>query len=61
MAESLAGKSALITGGARRLGAAIARRLHEAGANVLIHYRDSEADASALIADLNAIRAKSAA
>jgi pteridine reductase len=61
MAESLAGKTALVTGGARRLGAAIARRLHAAGANLLIHYRDSEADASALIAELNAIRAKSAA
>jgi pteridine reductase len=61
MAESLAGKSALVTGGARRLGAAIARRLHAAGANLLIHYRDSETDANALVAELNAIRAKSAA
>jgi pteridine reductase len=60
MAESLAGKTALVTGGARRLGATIARRLHAAGANLLIHYRDSEADASALIAELNASRAKSA-
>jgi pteridine reductase len=59
--ESLAGKSALITGGARRVGAAIARRLHAAGASVLIHYRDSEADAVQLIAELNATRAKSAA
>ena len=61
MAESLAGKSVLVTGGARRLGAAIARRLHAAGANLLIHYRDSEADADALLAELNALRAKSAA
>ena len=59
--ESLAGKSALITGGARRVGAAIARRLHAAGAAVLIHYRDSEADATSLVAELNAARAKSAA
>jgi pteridine reductase len=59
--ESLAGKSALITGGARRVGAAIARRLHAAGAAVLIHYRDSEADATGLVAELNAARAKSAA
>ena len=59
--ESLAGKSALITGGARRVGAAIARRLHAAGAAVLIHYRDSEAEATKLVADLNATRAKSAA
>ena len=55
------GKAALITGGARRVGAAIARRLHAAGASVLIHYRDSEADAAALIKELNAVRAKSAA
>jgi len=59
--ESLAGKSALITGGARRVGAAIARRLHAAGAAVLIHYRDSEADADKLVGELNAARAKSAA
>jgi pteridine reductase len=61
MMESLAGRCALVTGGARRLGAAIARRLHSGGANVLIHYRDSEADATALVAELNAARAKSAA
>ena len=61
MDESLAGKSVLVTGGARRLGAAIARRLHAAGAAVLIHYRDSEADAVKLEAELNAARPKSAA
>jgi len=60
MAESLEGKAALITGGARRVGAAIARRLHAAGANVLLHYRDSEADAAKLEAELNGLRAKSA-
>jgi pteridine reductase len=59
--ESLAGKSALITGGARRVGAAIARRLHAAGASVLVHYRDSEAEAVQLLAELNAERPKSAA
>ncbi len=61
MTESLAGKTALVTGGARRIGAAIARRLHAAGANVLVHYRDSEADASRLEAELNAVRARGAA
>ena len=61
MDESLAGKAALITGGARRVGAAIARRLHAAGASVLIHYRDSENEAAHLTTELNAIRAKSAA
>jgi pteridine reductase len=61
MDDTLAGKAALITGGARRVGAAIARRLHGAGASVLIHYRDSEADAAKLEAELNALRPKSAA
>ncbi len=61
MDESLSGKAALITGGARRVGAAIARRLHAAGASVLLHYRDSEADAAKLEAELNALRPKSAA
>jgi len=55
------GKTALITGGAKRLGAAIARRLHAAGASVLIHYRDSEAEAAKLEAELNGLRPRSAA
>jgi pteridine reductase len=61
MVESLAGKTALVTGGGRRLGAAIARRLHAAGASVLIHYRDSDADATKLVDELNTVRQKSAA
>src|SRR5262247_1671020 len=60
MNESLTGKSGLVTGGARRVGAATARRLHAAGANLLIHYRDSEVDADKLLAELNAQRPKSA-
>jgi pteridine reductase len=60
MDGSLQGKTALVTGGARRLGAAIAARLHAAGANVVIHYRDSEVDAARLEAQLNAQRKASA-
>jgi len=60
MNESLSGKAALVTGGARRVGAAIARRLHAAGANVLLHYRDSEKEAAKLESELNAARPKSA-
>jgi pteridine reductase len=60
MHESLQGKTALVTGGARRVGAAIARRLHAAGANLMLHYRDSAADADALAAELNSLRPKSA-
>jgi pteridine reductase len=58
---SLTGKTVLITGGAKRVGAAIARTLHGAGANLAIHYRKSARDAEALAAELNAGRAKSAA
>jgi len=57
----LSGKTVLITGGARRVGACIARTLHAAGANVLIHYRGSAPDAKALAKELNAGRAHSAA
>ena len=45
---SLTGKSALVTGGSRRLGAAICHALAERGASVVVHYRHSEAEAIAL-------------
>jgi pteridine reductase len=59
--QSLAGKTVLITGGARRVGAAISRELHAAGANLAIHYRNSASDAQKLAGELNAARPKSAA
>jgi pteridine reductase len=52
----LAGKTALVTGAARRVGATIARVLHGAGASVMIHYHSSAADAERLGAELNATR-----
>lgn len=55
------GKVVLITGGAKRVGAATARQLHGLGAAVMIHYRSSAADAEALAAELNHQRANSAA
>jgi len=58
---SLTGKTVLITGGAKRVGAAIARTLHGAGANLVIHYRKSAREAEALAAELNGRRARSAA
>lgn len=61
MAQDLDGKVALVTGAARRIGAAIARRLHAHGASVLIHYRGASTDADALAAELNAARRDSAA
>jgi pteridine reductase len=51
----------LITGAGRRVGREIARTLHAAGSRVAIHYRSSAADAEALAAELNAVRADSAA
>lgn len=48
MAAQLDGKVVLISGGARRVGAAIARRIHAAGANLVIHYRSSAGEARAL-------------
>ena len=58
---SLTGKTVLITGGAKRVGAETARQLHGAGANLVIHYRKSSTAAEALAAEFNGARAKSAA
>jgi pteridine reductase len=59
--NSLDDRVILITGGARRIGAQIARTLHAAGARILVHYRSSTAAAKQLGAELNAVRAGSAA
>jgi len=56
MAGALDGKVVLVTGGARRVGAAICRRMHAAGAGLLLHYRASALEANALQAELNARR-----
>jgi pteridine reductase len=52
----LEGKTALITGAARRLGAQTARTLHQNGANIIIHYGRSSADALQLANELNRVR-----
>ena len=52
--------SILVTGAAKRVGAIIARTLHAAGANVIVHCNRSRAEADALVKELNAVRAKSA-
>jgi pteridine reductase len=54
-------KVALITGGARRLGAAISCALHEGGFDLMVHYRSSAEEARKLQAELNAVRADSVA
>ena len=51
---SLEGKTALVTGAARRLGRGIAQALAAEGAAVVLHYRDSEAEAEALRAEVAA-------
>ena len=56
----LAGRTALVTGAARRIGARIVRQLHDAGARVAIHYRSSSADAERLRDELNGAREDSA-
>ncbi len=55
------GKVVLITGGARRVGAAICRNLHAHGASIMVHYRSSAKEARALQAELNLKRTDSVA
>jgi len=61
MDDGLHGKVVLVTGGARRVGAAICRHLHAAGASLLVHYRSAALEARALQVELNARRADSVA
>lgn len=51
----------LITGGAHRIGAEIARTLHGAGMNIALHFRHSREAAEALQAELNGSRRDSVA
>ena len=55
------GKVILVTGGARRVGAATCRRLHAQGANLVVHYRASANDARALKSELDQVRPGSVA
>jgi 3-oxoacyl-[acyl-carrier protein] reductase len=51
---SLEGKKALVTGGSRGIGAAIARELAEAGAEVVLSYRSGKDEAEAVARDAGA-------
>ncbi|HGX92878.1 MAG TPA: pteridine reductase [Candidatus Tenderia sp.] len=53
-------KVALITGAAHRIGAEMARQLHQAGINIALHYRHSQQPAETLAAELNGKRPDSA-
>jgi pteridine reductase len=53
-------RAVLVTGAARRIGAAIARALHASGARVVLHCNRSRTEAEALAQSLNATRAGSA-
>ena len=52
-------KWVLITGGAKRIGAEVARTLHGRGMNLAVHYNSSNQDAESLSNELNGIRANS--
>ena len=60
MGESIHGKTALVTGGAKRLGRAIVSRLHGAGMRVAIHYHRSVEEAAQLRDELDSVRPGSA-
>ena len=61
MEQALAGRAVLVTGAARRIGAAMARGFHAQGANICIHCHQSIDEAEQLRDELNRQRAKSAA
>ncbi|MCG7959149.1 MAG: SDR family NAD(P)-dependent oxidoreductase, partial [Candidatus Thiodiazotropha taylori] len=57
--SSLSGQTALITGAAHRIGAAIATELHNQGMNILLHYRNSRTGAEKLKQQLEQQRPES--
>src|SRR5476649_2515276 len=57
---SMAGKNAVVTGGSRGLGAAIALGLAEAGADVVITYREKHAEAAAIAQQIEAMGRRAA-
>ena len=59
MTKKSTNKVALITGAAKRIGAAMARHLHQHGMNIAITYHKSKQSAEILAAELNQIRANS--
>lgn len=60
-AKNLNGKTALVTGGSRGIGAATARALAAAGADVAISYANSKEKAESVVQDLKALGVRAAA
>ena len=56
---SSGGVRALVTGGARRIGRAIALELAQAGCDLAIHYHRSEAEAGDVVEQITGMVAKS--
>ena len=59
--ESIAGKVALVTGAAKRLGRAAAVRLAEDGADVVVHYRSSQLEAQDAVKEIEKLGRRSVA
>lgn len=59
--STLQGRVALVTGGARRVGKAIALALADRGADVVVHYNSSQASADETSAELRALGVRAAA
>jgi pteridine reductase len=53
-------KAIFITGGAKRIGRQMATTLHQAGHNIVVHYKSSAGPASELVTQLNSVRENSA-
>ena len=49
----------MVTGGARRIGAALSRGMHDAGARIIVHYKDSASEAESLCRSLESHRRNS--